>query len=123
MTLPEVTCVPDVIVRVAVALPMVVTLTLVGLIDQVGHWGLGHAGRGVVDSATVPVNPLMLPKWIVDVPVAPGASVRVVGKAWIVKLPVPPDEVIVKVTFVECDRDPDDPMTVTVYVAAVAIGV
>ena len=47
----------------------------------------------------------------------------VVGKAWIVKLPALPDEVIVKVTFVECDRDPDDPTTVTVYVASAVVGV
>jgi len=66
---------------------------------------------------TVPVNPSRGAIVIADVPVTPTSTDRLVGFAEIVKSG---DDCCVTVTetFVEWERDPLDPVTVTVYVPA-----
>lgn len=66
------------------------------------------AGDTLAARLTVPVNPLTLVTVIVDVPVAPEATVTPVGLALIVK------SLTVKVTVDVLEREPLVPVTVTV---------
>ncbi len=74
------------IVRMAVAVPPGVSVTLVGLTDQVLQAG-GQiiSGPVFVLRETVPANPLMLVMLIMDVPVVPACMARELGFADIVK--------------------------------------
>ena len=51
---------PEVTVSMAVVFPFAGRFTVVGLIDHVGHCGLGHNGGGDVERVTVPEKPLVL---------------------------------------------------------------
>jgi len=100
-------------VSIAVAFPFAGRFTLVGLMDHVGHCGLGHNGGGDVERVTVPEKLLMLRRSIVDFPVAPGASWSVAGKAWMLKLPLLVWKTL-KVMLTEWDSGPFDPNIVAV---------
>jgi hypothetical protein len=86
VTLSEIACVPENIVRVAFALPFGLRATLEGVIDQVLHWGEGQRAGGDVDRDTIPLNPSRLLSVIVEVPEEPAMRVRLDGVAIIAKL-------------------------------------
>ncbi len=67
---PGFSLVPAYTVRVALALPPAIRLTLPGLAVQTVHNGLGHNGEGE-ETVTVPLKPLMLVNVIVDVAEVP----------------------------------------------------
>ena len=92
-------------VRVEVALPPEVTLTLDGLIETVGPDGEETAER-----LTVPANPLRLVTVIVDVVEEPGEVEIDDGFADMEKSPVD-EAVTVSDGFVEWEREPLVPVT------------
>ena len=88
-------------------------MTLVGEIDQTVQDGVGQRGDGVVERATVPLNPFKLASVIVELPLAPEASTTVVGLAEMEKSGLPEDT-IVNATLTLWDTLPPAPVTVTV---------
>ena len=97
------------ILSVAVAFPFDASVTLVGLIDQVGQ--PGHVGGAEVLRLTVPLNPFTLVRWMFDLAGEPWVMVSEEGKAVIVKSDAPDTTVIV--TLTEWDSEPLFPKTVT----------
>ena len=94
------------IVSVADAFPFDASVTLVGLIDQVGQ--PGHVGGVEVLRFTVPLKPLKLVTATVDVPVAPSGITRAEGFAVMAKSGGGGGglETTEKLTVVECERLP-----------------
>jgi hypothetical protein len=78
--------VPAFIVMVDVPVLFAAKVTLVGFTDQKLQPGDGQAGGGDVLRETVPLKLSMLVSEIVDVPMAPGVIVRLLGLAVIVNV-------------------------------------
>jgi len=112
VTFPEPPAAPPDIVSVALAIPSGARLTLVGLMYHVLHVGEGQRGDGA-SRLTMPLNPLMLERIIVDVAEEPAGITRLAGLAVMEKSGVGEEEVTVTDTSTLCDPLPLVPLTVT----------
>jgi hypothetical protein len=105
--------VPVVAVLLAVSVNKLVLVVLLGLNDAVTP-----PGRPDADRPTLPVKPLVGLMAIVDVPVLPGATFRLLGDAESPKLG---PEFTVRTIVVVCVKPPDVPVIVIVMVPVVAV--